>query len=173
MIAVEQGLLPHQRSLAEDEEIEEERRLCFVGMTRAKEELSLCHAKMREFRGQTLSTVPSMFLGELPTDGIDARDMTWQTAGQAIPSWRSGPGSADAGWSEAGVTVRRDSSTDLPPTDDSGQDIVKGAMVRHDAYGTGRVIDVQGFGKMRTVKIRFPEAGERSFRVEKAKLTIV
>ena len=54
MLAVEQGLLPHERSLAEDEEVEEERRLCFVGMTRAKEELNLCHARLREFRGQTL-----------------------------------------------------------------------------------------------------------------------
>ena len=54
----------------QDEEIEEERRLAFVGMTRAKEELYLCHARLREFRGQTLYAVPSMFLDELPKEGV-------------------------------------------------------------------------------------------------------
>src|SRR5262249_7600782 len=53
MVAVEQGILPHERSLAKAPEVEEERRLAFVGMTRAEEELHLCHARMREFRGQT------------------------------------------------------------------------------------------------------------------------
>src|SRR5205807_9046163 len=72
MLAVEQGLLPHERSLAKDAELEEERRLAFVGMTRAMEELTLCHARLREFRGQTLYAVPSMFLDELPPEGVEA-----------------------------------------------------------------------------------------------------
>ncbi|HXS44884.1 MAG TPA: 3'-5' exonuclease, partial [Solirubrobacteraceae bacterium] len=53
MLAVEQGILPHERSLSRDKEVEEERRLAFVGMTRAREELYLCHARLRDFRGQT------------------------------------------------------------------------------------------------------------------------
>src|SRR5262249_51194972 len=76
MLAVEQGLLPHERSLAKEEDVEEERRLCFVGMTRAKEELCLCHARLREFRGQALYAVPSMFLDELPRDdGVESLDL--------------------------------------------------------------------------------------------------
>src|SRR5712692_8212787 len=74
MAAVEQGLLPHERSLAKDSEVEEERRLAFVGMTRAKEELYLSHARLREYRGQTLYAVPSMFLEELPPEGTAAVD---------------------------------------------------------------------------------------------------
>jgi DNA helicase II / ATP-dependent DNA helicase PcrA len=176
MIAVEQGLLPHQRSLSEEEEVEEERRLCFVGMTRAKEELNLCHTRLREFRGQTLYVVPSMFLSELPAEGIETTDLSAHSSAQAMPTWRSGPASADAGWAEAGIPLRTRSAVRDEigqQTSDIGQDFVEGMLVKHEAYGTGRVVGVGGFGAMRTVKIRFQQAGERSFRVAKAKLTIV
>src|SRR5438045_5743630 len=91
MLAVEQGLLPHERSLAKEEDVEEERRLCFVGMTRAKEELYLCHARLREFRGQALYAVPSMFLEELPKEGVEALDLSHHSGGPAAPHlWRTG-----------------------------------------------------------------------------------
>src|SRR6185436_12647854 len=72
MVAVEQGLLPHERSLRDknEEELEEERRLAFVGMTRAKEELYLSQSRIRMFRGQEIHTIPSMFLEELP-EGVE------------------------------------------------------------------------------------------------------
>ena len=66
--ALEQGILPHERSLAKDDQVEEERRLAFVGMTRAREVLYLTHSRLREFRGTTLYAIPSMFLDELPPD---------------------------------------------------------------------------------------------------------
>src|SRR5207253_6951616 len=69
VLAVEQGLLPHERSLAKDEDVEEERRLCFVGMTRAMKELYLTRARIREVRGEANYTVPSNFLQELPAEG--------------------------------------------------------------------------------------------------------
>src|SRR5205823_9536741 len=83
MLAVEQGLLPHERSLAKDEDVEEERRLCFVGMTRAKEELYISHARLREFRGQALYAVPSMFLDELPEDAVERVDRCHHSGGPA------------------------------------------------------------------------------------------
>src|SRR5205823_1885097 len=100
MAAVEQGLLPHERSLARDEEVEEERRLAFVGITRAKHELYLCHARLREFRGQALYSVPSMFLDELPGEGVETIDLSASAAGSpsAIEQWRSGSKAADRGW---------------------------------------------------------------------------
>src|SRR5262249_45926128 len=107
MVAVEQGLLPHERSLAYEEEVEEERRLCFVGMTRAKEELNLCHARLREFRGQRLYAVPSMFLGELPADAVAHEDLSAEASARAVEAWRGGPPSADEGWREAGVPLVR------------------------------------------------------------------
>ncbi|HYV34267.1 MAG TPA: UvrD-helicase domain-containing protein [Gemmataceae bacterium] len=173
MVAVEQGLLPHERSLSESEELEEERRLCFVGMTRAKEELNLCHARMREFRGQTLYVVPSMFLDELPTEGVEIADLSGSYAAQAIPAWRSGPADADEGWAAAGIPMRSKSTPRSEKSSDSGQEYIEGMVVEHEAYGKGRVVAVHGYGAMRTVKIRFGAAGERSFRAEKAKLTVV
>ena len=173
MVAVEQGLLPHERSLSEEEELEEERRLCFVGMTRAKEELNLCHARLREFRGQTLYAVPSMFLGELPTEAevVQHEDLSASGSAQAIPTWRSGPPSSAEGWMEAGIPLRSSASRHAG-TAEAGQ-FVEGMLVQHDAYGKGRITEVRGYGAMRTVKIRFQTAGERSFRADKAKLTIV
>jgi DNA helicase-2/ATP-dependent DNA helicase PcrA len=165
MAAVEQGLLPHERSLAKDEEVEEERRLAFVGITRAKEELYVCHARLREFRGQTQYVVPSMFLEELPAEGIDAVDLSASAGGstRAMREWRGGGPAAERGWADAGVHAPAD----------AGQDYAQGILVRHDTYGPGRITDVSGYGAMRKVKIRFARAGERTFLVSKAKLTVV
>ncbi|MDX1963965.1 MAG: 3'-5' exonuclease [Pirellulales bacterium] len=77
LIAVEEGLLPHERSRHAADELEEERRLLFVGMTRAQAELHLSTAQMRTFRGQTRMTIPSMFLLELPSGEIHVRELTW------------------------------------------------------------------------------------------------
>jgi len=68
VVAIEEGILPHSRSLREDREVEEERRLFFVGITRAEEELRLSFAARRDFRGSFGTTVYSRFLAELPKD---------------------------------------------------------------------------------------------------------
>jgi DNA helicase-2/ATP-dependent DNA helicase PcrA len=70
MPALEQGILPHERSSNNREEMEEERRLAFVGITRAQEELTISYAQLREFRGRTLYSIPSPFLDELPKGHI-------------------------------------------------------------------------------------------------------
>jgi len=173
MLAVEQGLLPHERSLAREDEVEEERRLAFVGMTRAKQELYLCHARLREFRGNTLYAVPSMFLDELPTDNIDNIDLSASRVGAAgaIDQWRSGGPAAQRGWADAGITPKPASE---PPRSAPAQgEFVEGMLVQHEAYGHGRVTEVSGFGALRKVKVRFSSAGERTFLVEKVKLTIL
>ncbi len=68
IVAVEQGLLPHERSINDDQQLEEERRLAFVGITRAEQSLQLSYAVHRDFRGQRRRTVPSPFLLEMPRD---------------------------------------------------------------------------------------------------------
>jgi DNA helicase-2/ATP-dependent DNA helicase PcrA len=166
MAAVENGLLPHERSQKEAE-LEEERRLAFVGMTRAKQELYLCHARTREFRGINQYTVASPFLDELPPDGIQTVDLSTSGAGtrSAIDEWRTGHHpAAEPGWIDAGVAS----------TTDSGDDhYVEGMLVRHDIYGQGRVTQMSGYGPMRKVKVRFSSVGEKTFVVNKAKLAIV
>jgi DNA helicase-2/ATP-dependent DNA helicase PcrA len=169
-LAVEQGLLPHERSLSRDEEIEEERRLAFVGMTRAKEELYLCHARLREFRGQTLYAVPSMFLEELPGE-VETQDLSASGAARAVAAWRGGSPAAEDGWKEAGIILKPKVKTDSLGA--AGDGLAEGVLVRHEAYGTGKVTAVSGYGATRRVKVRFRAHGEKTFVVEKAKLTIV
>jgi DNA helicase-2/ATP-dependent DNA helicase PcrA len=174
MVAVEQGLLPHERSLGREHEVEEERRLAFVGMTRAKQELYLCHARLREFRGQTLYAVPSMFLSEL--DGVvQALDVSAAAAGResAIEFWRGGGESAGPGWTEAGVRPKPAPIPPRRPEGGNGTAYAEGMLVRHPNYGTGRIIEVSGYGALRKVKIRFSAAGERSFIADKVTLEVV
>jgi DNA helicase II / ATP-dependent DNA helicase PcrA len=177
LLAVEQGLLPHERSLGRDDEIEEERRLAFVGMTRAKEELYLSHARLRDFRGQTLYAVPSMFLEELPADQITRTDLSASSMGRLDASdyWRSGSAAAVQGWSEAGVRPKSEpiKPSALGLTGTGAGLYSEGMLVRHLTYGDGRVIEVSGMGMLRKVRVRFRTAGERSFIAEKVKLEIV
>ena len=74
IIGLEEGILPHSRSSESREELEEERRLLFVGITRAEKELTISHCKIREFRGQRQVTIPSCFLNELPEDSTEFED---------------------------------------------------------------------------------------------------
>jgi DNA helicase-2/ATP-dependent DNA helicase PcrA len=173
MIAVEQGLLPHERSLSEKGDREEERRLAFVGMTRAMEELYLCHCRLREYRGETLYAVPSMFLEELPADGVERIDLSTSGGRQPRPAelWRGGRSDSFAAWRDAGIRVKE---VTLPKAKrDKGGDFILGMHVRHETYGVGQITSVSGYGAMRKLKIRFGAAGERSFLANQAKLEIL
>ena len=178
MMANEQGILPHERSLNEKAQLEEERRLAFVGMTRAQDELYLSYARMREFRGQTLYAVPSMFLEELPHDGVELIDLSssaMRTTG-AVEGWRKTTASASQGWYDTGFAktstkTRDDDTTKSALVNEEGHYEV-GTLVHHDVYGVGRITDVSGHGALRKLKIRF-STGERKFLAAKAKLTVV
>jgi DNA helicase-2/ATP-dependent DNA helicase PcrA len=76
IIGFEEGILPHSRSLIEDVDIEEERRLCYVGITRAKDYLYLTYTKRRLFFGKSSLNLPSRFLGEIPSNLIETTDFT-------------------------------------------------------------------------------------------------
>lgn len=169
LMAVEQGILPHERSLNKPDELEEERRLAFVGMTRAREELYLSHARMREFRGQTLYAVPSLFLNELPPHLIENIDLSTTGKSSAIESYRTArTEAAREAWEEVGLS-------DVPVASARAGDggIRRGARVRHATYGEGEVIDLTGFGATRTAKVRFPTHGVIPFRLQQAKLDVI
>jgi DNA helicase-2/ATP-dependent DNA helicase PcrA len=172
MVAMEQGLLPHERSISRPDELEEERRLAFVGMTRAKEELYLCHARLRDFRGNTFNTVPSMFFNELPEEAIEAIDHSGGSP-SAIEHWRSGGSAAEQGWTDAGLRPRPAPIPPRTPEGDGGRAFVAGMLVHHANYGNGRIVEVSGQGALRRVKVRFATAGERTFIADKVKLEIL
>ncbi len=90
IVAVEEGILPHERSRDNIEQLEEERRLLFVGMTRAREELSLSRAAYRDFRGLRRPTIPSMFLMELPRDEMELVGASWMQRAAGLGNDASG-----------------------------------------------------------------------------------
>ena len=169
VLAVEEGLLPHQRSAESNEELEEERRLCFVGMTRAMKELYLCHARMREFRGQVRYCVESSFLRELPpeVERIDA-SMSRNYARSGAEEYRARIAPATPDW--AATSEKPAASTATTGHED---ELARGVVVMHDEYGIGTVGEVTGYGAMKRVKIRFPSSGEKVFVASKVKLRIV
>ncbi len=172
LMACEQGILPHNRSIesGKDDDLEEERRLCFVGMTRAMQELTLCHARMREFRGQVTYAIPSMFLDELPRD-VQTQDPSSgrNQARSAINEWRSGIGDTA---SRAGFATKPMTPA-AAGTPIAGTNYTVGGVVQHDEYGIGQITDVSGFGALRRLKIRFPAAGEKTFVADKVKLKVI
>jgi ATP-dependent DNA helicase UvrD/PcrA len=190
MAAVEEGLLPHERSYESEEELEEERRLAFVGMTRAKDELYLCHAGLREFRGLARYAIASQFLSQLPSEGIERIDLS-ESQTRAMDEWRGGSREAEQSWQETGIersrlriapqtrqdnyAMRQGERETKKPNVMNGEAKVyaEGMLVKHDQYGQGRVTQVSGYGVMCKIKVRFSTHGERTFVAEKAKLAIV
>jgi DNA helicase-2/ATP-dependent DNA helicase PcrA len=178
ILAMEEGRLPHERSMANPEELEEERRLCFVGMTRAMKQLNLCYARLREFRGQTNYTIPSSFLNELPEDVETINlSMLHNIARSAAEEWRNKAAHATKGINDAGRsayathTKRTELMTGFPDAPDTG--LAVGVLVQHEVYGIGTIKDLSGFGAMRRVKIWFPTGGEKVFVADKVKLKVV
>ncbi len=152
MIAFEDGLLPHERANHSPQELEEERRLAFVGITRAERHLMLTNAKYRTVFGQTLPTIPSRFLQELPPEVIDVEDV----ADEALEAQDEGFG---------GVQRSRAAR-------DAGQ-YPPGTLVRHPQFGLGRVVQVQPMGAHTKARIDFNTAGAKTLVLQYARLEVV
>jgi DNA helicase-2/ATP-dependent DNA helicase PcrA len=168
MLAVEQGLLPHERSVDNPDEVEEERRLCFVGMTRAMKELYLCTTRFRDQRGTLRPAIPSQFLQELAREVkfVDASGRNH--ARSAADEYRAKLGPAASDWADTGAQPY------LPPhkpKTEIKQNIVPGsadefaldAVVQHADYGFGKVVEATGFGALRKVKVQFAGHGTKVF----------
>lgn len=146
---LEAGLLPHARATEEDRDEEEERRLCYVGITRAKQLLFLTFARTRTRFGLRIPSLPSPFLAELPQDAL--RHVRY---GLAV-SDDSFASSTTAYWSE------------LEEDDDA---IMPGDTVEHPTYGIGHVISLSGWGKERRARVKFRGIGEKTLVLTYAKL---
>lgn len=185
IVACEQGLLPHERSRHVEEKLEEERRLLFVGITRAREELQLSYAQYRAFRGQACPTVPSSFLMELPRHEMHLSDSVGSR--RTTPDWEAGfePGAHTDSEAEASQVAAADEtefSQESPATRGKRQAasaITSGLMtaadllaksdkprispnvfrhgmnVEHPQYGPGSIIALSGDGPKRTATVRF------------------
>ncbi len=171
IMACEQGLLPHNRAImtGQDEDLEEERRLCFVGITRAMKQLHITHARMRDFRGQLNYQIPSLFLDEL-AKGVERVDhVSGNTARNVMNEWRDSSTATKHTPAFKPIAPRAGSAI---PSGSPGEYVV-GHVVQHAEYGIGKVVDVSGFGSLKRLKIRFPAAGEKTFVADKVQLKII
>jgi DNA helicase-2/ATP-dependent DNA helicase PcrA len=166
VVGMEDGVFPHFRSMTDTHELEEERRLAYVGITRAQQRLYLTHAWSRTLYGQTNYNPPSRFLGEIPEALLDAKES--ETRVQRASARRRGGGSG--GYSVVGLPGRSDavqvepgwtppSSAGLPKRDAPA--IVAGDTVQHERWGEGVVVTTNGYGDDAEATIRFGEVGEK------------
>ncbi|MGZ5291867.1 MAG: DNA helicase PcrA [Actinomycetota bacterium] len=140
IIGLEDGVFPHYRSMGDQAELEEERRLLYVGVTRARERLYLTHAWSRTLFGTTSYNPPSRFLSEMPSDLVRAIEDEESVIG----------GSGSVSPIRAAVEGRREPVS-----------IVAGDTVVHDKWGEGVVLTVSGSGSDSEATIRFEDAGEK------------
>ncbi len=166
IIGMEEGLLPGMRAMESDKEMEEERRLCFVGITRSMRTLMMSCAQYRMQRGQTLATQPSRFLNELPADGVqvsDQSDAYYQGADEfdQRPAWER-RGNRDS----PAPTGRRRARSGGGIYDW----IVAGAGVRHPQFGAGRVLSVTPGGADARARIVFQDCGTKTLVLKYARL---
>ena len=169
MTAVEKGLLPHERS-SEEPDVEEERRLMFVGITRAEEELNLSCVKYRTFRGKRTMAAPSEFLNELPREDlqvIETESMYRPTFEH--DTWADASFDDDDFVQHAPHEVMIDVDAPL-----SSQPFQRGMVVEHPEYGEGTILSIRGTGRNRSATVRFYDDGdEKTFRLSHAPLSLV
>ena len=163
MIGMEEGIFPHARSI-EEQGLEEERRLAYVGITRAQQRLFLSRAQVRTSWGQPSYNPPSRFLDELPTTLVD-----WKRTESAQVSWGSSSASsryADAGGyisaAASAVATRRVRPT--PPAKPTAgtrpvPSLEPGDRVVHDTFGMGSVVTVEGVGERAVATVDFGSVG--------------
>jgi ATP-dependent DNA helicase UvrD/PcrA len=167
MIGCEDGVFPHSRSI-EAGDVEEERRLCYVGMTRARKELTLTHARTRALYGAREWNVPSRFLAEIPVEltdaeehGAVARATSW--TGGAIASGTPGFGGPDS----ARESRRRDPQIPATSAAAVGAHFNVGEDVVHAKFGEGVVTALEAGG---IVMVRFAGVGEKKLMADYAPL---
>ncbi|MBC7783333.1 MAG: ATP-binding domain-containing protein, partial [Burkholderiales bacterium] len=141
MIGMEEGILPHARARTDMNQLEEERRLCFVGITRAQQRIIFSRAFARTLMGRRERTVPSPFLREMPAELIEITDKT-------------------------GLDFDRDTSEGAADS----QNFRSGQMVRHPTFGLGRIAEIQEMGRHTRAIVEFTRAGRKTLILEYAQL---
>jgi DNA helicase-2/ATP-dependent DNA helicase PcrA len=158
LVGMEEGIFPHATSSREDLGLEEERRLCYVGMTRAMERLVMTCARERRRFGATSYQSPSRFLREVPEELMDVQPTITESRVR-----RARPASVpDSG-------LDHSYSQDVP---DEGEGVRIGTRVRHPVFGLGTVVAVIGAGLDQKLKIKFERAGIKTIMVRYANLDL-
>jgi len=146
LCGVEEGLFPHKMSIEEPGRLEEERRLCYVGITRARQRLYITHAETRRIHGSETFAAPSRFINEIPEELIK----------EIRPKQRA-PQTSNTRYSRPQAPRQRRS----PPVDDAPSGLRLGQQVSHPKFGEGTVMSYEGQGNQARVQINFNSAGSK------------
>jgi DNA helicase-2/ATP-dependent DNA helicase PcrA len=173
LAGLEEGLFPHSRSSDEQEELEEERRLCYVGMTRARSRLVLTGAARRRVFGEYQASDPSRFIDEVPAELIE----------RVAPSFSSSSGyqgnfphyqfrTNPYGRGRRGDRVREAIETYTYEDEDqsTGMAVTLGMKVRHPQFGVGTVLSVERLDDDMKLVVRFSAVGQKTLRAKYARL---
>ena len=162
LVGFEDGLFPGTRAIGDREEMEEERRLCYVAITRAKEHLTITHARQRMLYGRTAAALPSRFLKEIPEDCMVKKGALRSTSPN-YSDWNSG---------SAYPAYRPSLNTYSIPTVQKPQapilELSKGDMIRHAAFGRGMVLSVMKMGGDALLEIAFDDIGTKKLMAKAA-----
>jgi DNA helicase-2/ATP-dependent DNA helicase PcrA len=187
---LEETVFPHSRSMEDRHELEEERRLCYVGITRAMEHLYLTHCWQRTLYGHTRMNEPSRFLQELPPDLLNTQDpldnqgehyrpepSPWgNSANHAVKSWSSDNPAATG--TARNLSLGHPVSSPSPGEPGQGgrhpsnnKPYSAGEQVYHRKWGQGTIVEVRGQGDNAELKIEFPGLGVKTLLARYAPLT--
>ncbi len=182
---MEEGIFPSSQAIMEPEELEEERRLAYVAITRAKKELFLLRAKMRTMYGRTQFNAPSRFIDDIPAEYIDEADEYKRSVASAdkVPFRASfdedgnviytssalrsrGSGPKISSMSSDRITIDRPTITSRSPA----ADIAPGERVIHPVFGEGEVLSVKQMGADKLYEVMFDRVGTKKLMGSYAKL---
>ncbi len=171
MVGMEEGLFPSARSYdpTDPDSLEEERRLCYVGMTRARERLFMTYARSRRVWGQEQNHPPSRFLEEIP------KEYVLNSSSLRRPSFVdrfSSGGKTSSASSSRSFTEDENWNQGMPDYEDQSQEagFQKGMRVRHPTFGVGSIYQVEGVGEMQKVSVMFADRTAKKFVAKYARL---
>ena len=188
VVGMEEGLFPGNRAMGDGAEMEEERRLCYVAMTRAREKLTLTNARQRTLYGRTTPCMPSRFLNEIPEENMEwlskpqPRSESWEERDSDYSDRGYGSYGGYGQRSAAPVVTRREpaepkggalrsaagASKAAPKAAAPRMQIQAGETVEHDAFGRGLVLSVRSMGGDALVEVAFDSVGTKKLMLKMA-----
>ena len=171
LVGFEDGLFPGMRAIGDTEEMEEERRLCYVAITRAKKNLYISYARQRMLYGRTNSSLVSRFLREIPDDCI-VKKGGFHSRAETQPYSEYNHGTRPVGASDAAARqkIKRSEASVFTASASSGTflDLNRGEMVQHAAFGKGMVLSVMKMGGDALLEIAFDQIGTKKLMAKTA-----
>jgi DNA helicase-2/ATP-dependent DNA helicase PcrA len=168
IVGLEEGLFPSERSAFDADKLPEERRLCYVGLTRARQHLYLTHAESRRIFGHTSYRDPSRFLGELPQEAIE--EIRPRISVSRPLYTQLGPAIVGRSADAAGMAVSQRRSRAAAPPAGEEMPMRLGTRVRHPTFGEGTILRFEGNGDNRQVHVNFEQAGQKWLMYSLARL---